>query len=144
MVQTSPRTPTCVFRSPLCVSLSSWMIGRCQKLDVSKIGFLVFLSAPLTPLQLHLSLPPLMRVPFIRLVRPEALRSLWTLLLLWHLSLSPAGSTGGPAFSVGSVYQSPGCVQLFCDPMDCSPSDASVDRLLQAGILEWVAILFSR
>lgn len=103
VVQTSPRIPTCVFRSPLCVSLSSWMIGRCQKLDVSKIGFLVFLSAPPPPLQLRLSLPPLMTVPFIRLFRPKALWSPWSRLLLWHLSLGPAGSTGGPAFSVGSV-----------------------------------------
>ena len=32
------------------------------------------------------------------------------------------------------------CVRLFCDPMDCSPPGSSV----QASILEWVAISFSR
>ena len=32
----------------------------------------------------------------------------------------------------------------LCDPMDCSPPDSSVHRILQARILEWVAIPFSR
>ena len=32
----------------------------------------------------------------------------------------------------------------LCDPMDCSPSGSSVHRILQARILEWVAISFSR
>ena len=32
------------------------------------------------------------------------------------------------------------CVQL-CNPMDCSPPGSSVRGLLQARILEWVAIL---
>ena len=31
----------------------------------------------------------------------------------------------------------------LCDPMDCSPSGSSVPRILQARILEWVAISFS-
>ena len=30
------------------------------------------------------------------------------------------------------------------DPMDCSPPGSSVHGILQAGILEWVAIPFSR
>ena len=34
-------------------------------------------------------------------------------------------------------------VQL-CDPVDCSPPDSSVHGILQARILEWVAISFSR
>ena len=34
-------------------------------------------------------------------------------------------------------------VQL-CDPMDCSPPGSSVYDILQARILEWVAISFSR
>ena len=38
---------------------------------------------------------------------------------------------------------SPSCVQLFCNPMDCSPL-GSVHGLFQARILEWVAISFSR
>ena len=36
------------------------------------------------------------------------------------------------------------CVQLFCDPMDCSLSGSSVHGILQARILERVAISFSR
>ena len=32
----------------------------------------------------------------------------------------------------------------FCDPMDCSPPGSSVYGILQARILEWVAISFSR
>ena len=34
------------------------------------------------------------------------------------------------------------CLTL-CDPMDCSPPVFSVPRILQAGILEWVAVLSS-
>ena len=32
----------------------------------------------------------------------------------------------------------------LCDPMDCSPPDSSVYGILQARILEWVAIPFSK
>ena len=35
------------------------------------------------------------------------------------------------------------CLTL-CNPMDCSPPGSSVHGILQAGILEWVAIPFSR
>ena len=35
-------------------------------------------------------------------------------------------------------------VRLFYDPMDCSPPGSSVHGILQARILEWVAISFSR
>ena len=38
-------------------------------------------------------------------------------------------------------------LQLYptlCDPMDCSPAGSSVHGILQARILEWVAISFSR
>ena len=30
-----------------------------------------------------------------------------------------------------------------CDPRNCSPPDSSVHGILQAGILEWVALSFS-
>ena len=36
------------------------------------------------------------------------------------------------------------CVLLFCNPMDCSPPGSSVSGILQARILEWVVIPFSR
>ena len=32
----------------------------------------------------------------------------------------------------------------FCNPMDCSPPGSSVHGILQARILEWVAVPFSR
>ena len=32
----------------------------------------------------------------------------------------------------------------LCDPIDCSPPGSSVHGILQARILEWVAISFSR
>ena len=32
----------------------------------------------------------------------------------------------------------------LCDPMDCSPPGSSVHGILQARILEWVVISFSR
>ena len=35
------------------------------------------------------------------------------------------------------------CVTV-CDPMDCSPPGSSVHGILQARILEWVAIAFSK
>ena len=47
------------------------------------------------------------------------------------------------ATSVYVVVQSLSHVRL-CDPMDCSPPGSSVHGILQARILEWVAIYFSR
>ena len=32
----------------------------------------------------------------------------------------------------------------LCDPMDCSPPGSSIHGILQARVLEWVAISFSR
>ena len=32
----------------------------------------------------------------------------------------------------------------LCDPMDCSPPGSSLHGILQARVLEWVAIAFSR
>ena len=32
----------------------------------------------------------------------------------------------------------------LCNPMDCSPQGSSVRKILQARIMEWVAMLFSR
>ena len=61
--------------------------------------------------------------------------------------LQPSVSSGeggeGTAGSgvCGLVVQS--CLNL-CNPMDCSPPDSSVPGILQARILEWVAIPFSQ
>ena len=35
-------------------------------------------------------------------------------------------------------------VQVFRDPMDCNPPGSSVHGILQAWILEWIAIFYSR
>ena len=43
----------------------------------------------------------------------------------------------------GKVLVSQSCPTL-CDPVDCNPPGSSVHGILQARILEWVAILFSR
>ena len=45
-----------------------------------------------------------------------------------------------------SVWESVSCKECptLCNPMDCGPPGSSVHGLLQAGILEWVAIPFSR
>ena len=42
-----------------------------------------------------------------------------------------------------SILVAQSCLTLR-DPMDCSPPSSSVHRILQARILEWVAIPFSR
>ena len=41
-----------------------------------------------------------------------------------------------------SCAQLQSCLTL-CNPMDCSPPGSSVHRILQARILEWVAVSFS-
>ena len=53
---------------------------------------------------------------------------------------SSVGEAGVPLLCV-LVAQS--CLTL-CDPMDCGPPGSSVPGILQAKILEWVAISFSR
>ena len=46
-------------------------------------------------------------------------------------------------FSIVVVY-SLSHVQIFCDPMDCSPLGFSLHEISQSRILEWIAISFSR
>ena len=70
----------------------------------------------------------------------------------------PSLSSQGGAF-LPSSPQGPGSLSSFfperyskslqlcptlCDPMDCSPPGSPVHGILQARILEWVAILSSR
>ena len=50
------------------------------------------------------------------------------------------------SFSIASVYimnigvKLLQLVQTLCNPMDCSPPGSTVPRILQARILEWVAM----
>ena len=48
-----------------------------------------------------------------------------------------AFTSGGPVMCCTQSIQS--CL-ILCDPMDCSPPDASVHGVLQARVLEWVAM----
>ena len=61
------------------------------------------------------------------------LKSLNVLELLCYISLM---------FTPVKMKDEP-CLTLS-DPMDCSPPGSSVHGILQARILEWVAIIFSR
>ena len=47
-------------------------------------------------------------------------------------------------FFLCTYYQSLQSCPTLCDPMDCSPPGSSVHGILQARILEWVVMPFSR
>ena len=58
-------------------------------------------------------------------------------------ALQPSHSLSSPSPPAFNFSQHQGIfshVQLFCDPMDCSPPGSSVHGILQARILEWVAM----
>ena len=66
---------------------------------------------------------------------------------------NPTPSTWTLAKSKTDLLASPGCYCYFsvtklcptvCDPMDCGPPGSSVHGILQARILEWAAVPFSR
>ena len=66
-------------------------------------------------------------------------------LLLQKSAILP-GATGFlvcPVVRSWTCLVAPSCLTL-CDPMDCSLPGFSVHGILQARILEWVAIPFSR
>ena len=54
----------------------------------------------------------------------------------------PLAEKLGEHFSLCGSLVTQSCLTL-CNPMDCSPPGSSVHRILQARILEWVAISFS-
>jgi len=64
-------------------------------------------------------------------------RGLLLLSLKWNSVKPPSRGFGR------SVLVAQSCLTL-CDPMECSPPGSSVHGILQARILEWVAIPFSR
>ena len=64
-----------------------------------------------------------------------------TPLILLVRMLIGAAATENSMKNESEVAQS--CPTL-CDPVDCSPPGSFVHGILQAGILEWVAISFSR
>ena len=73
-------------------------------------------------------------------------KSSWRRIHTWFVLASLLYHSG---WSITGPQQiDPGFVAQFCwtfyDPMDCSPPGSSVHEILQARILEWVAIPFSR
>ena len=64
------------------------------------------------------------------------------------LCLHVENKLGADEGQVGSLGLSPAAKLLqcpaLCDPMDVSPPGSSVHGILQAQILEWVAMSFSR
>ena len=64
----------------------------------------------------------------------------WPAAILWCQGSFP-WAHGGESESESEVAQS---WQTLCDPMDCTLQDSSVHGIFQAGVLEWVAISFSR
>ena len=65
--------------------------------------------------------------------------------ILWKPTQSRAGQPGSALLQVDGICcaKSLSCPTL-CDPLDCSPPGSSVHGILQARILEWVAMLSSR
>ena len=64
-------------------------------------------------------------------------------ILAWRIPLTE--EPGGPQSMEWQRYQFSSVTQscpTLCDPMDCSPPGSSVNGILQARILEWVAISF--
>ena len=76
--------------------------------------------------------------------RPHGLKPT-RLLCPWDF---PGKNTGGGCHSLlQGIFPTQGwnlhCRRILCNPMDCRPPGSSVHGILQAIILEWVAILFS-
>ena len=61
----------------------------------------------------------------------------------WWRTQMPRKANQSPQNEVWCVLVTQSCLTL-CIPMDCSPPGSSVCGILQARILEWVAIPFSR
>ena len=67
------------------------------------------------------------------------------LLISWLQSLSAViPKSLGPLNKFFFVFEVTQLCPTLCNPMDCNPPGSSVHGILQARILEWVAISFSR
>ena len=64
--------------------------------------------------------------------------------ILWTIHGVAESDTTEHACTINMTMLVTHHVQLFCDPMDCSPPGSSVHGILQERILEWVAISSSR
>ena len=79
------------------------------------------------------------------LLRSLKMHSFLKLMFTEHLFFYQITIPACPPCEVKSVEElvAQSCPTL-CNPMDCSPPDSSVHGILQARLLEWVAIPFSR
>ena len=74
---------------------------------------------------------------------------MWSVVGCWGVGIWGAGHPR-PLLQWQSSYtclhqsQLAGMCPTLCSPMDCSPPGSSVHGILQARLLEWVAIPFSR
>ena len=105
----------------------------------------VCLSCTLLPFSLHTFFSKIFRdtwiceiVSFINVEKKNSVT----------LSLTPSfyrlnNNPSGPLNEWMNVLVTQSCPTL-CNPMDCSPPGSSVHRILQANILEWVAISYSQ
>jgi len=62
----------------------------------------------------------------------------------WGLEHSWAAAVGRQDRCSATRVLSYSIMSSLCDPMECSPPGSSIRGISQAGILEWVAISFSR
>ena len=72
------------------------------------------------------------------------LKSTWSKGTLAAQRVHSIQCKGTHIFPYLSCVESLQLCPTLCDPVDCSPPDSSVHRTLQARILEWVVISFSR
>ena len=80
--------------------------------------------------------------PSIRVFSNEsALHIRWPKYWSFSFSIRPSNEHPGLISFESEVAQL--CLTL-CDLVDCSPPDSSIHRILQARVLKWVAISFSR
>ena len=76
---------------------------------------------------------------------------LWLYLISLNFSFLCKIGTNGLSYWLGKILHLCACVcvpaqlcSTLCNPMDCSPPGFSVREILQARILEWLAVPFSR
>ena len=83
--------------------------------------------------------------PGIRVFSSESVLHIrWPKYLSCSFSISPSSDYSGLiSFRIDCVLVTQSCLTL-CDPMDCNPPGSCVHGILQARILEQVAIPFSR